>query len=386
MVDNTQSQTTTSTNTTAAMEKLELLSSTAILKQGLDGGHNTKLEYSTKAATPSLLQQQTQHHLRHSHSPCSVSSTISKPIFAVASTNSVQGLLLQHGATATTAATTSRATSSSPSIIINSIVVNNNTNNSNSNSNLASPVSTDGDDEFVATKETNLLKNKASTTSITNITDLHPQQVVVDESRSPVSSVEYSQRVVVGNTIPSPLPPTSTTYGGYHPLGPRYESFNSLSSVHQQHLATADRSSSSSAFSTYPPTGSTTLGTSGSNHNMTAIAPHPPSGGSGGFHQHHIPPATHNHRPHVGAGTDGGYYQQRQLPPRSSSPHNKSLSSLSSSPSYDELLREVHHMREQLKEKDIVVSSLQHRVNYLENQISELRQLPTGKISHIPVE
>ena len=55
-------------------------------------------------------------------------------------------------------------------------------------------------------------------------------------------------------------------------------------------------------------------------------------------------------------------------------------------PSYDALARENLQLREQLKEKDIVVSSLQQRVNYLEKQISELRQLPTGKISHIPIE
>lgn len=54
--------------------------------------------------------------------------------------------------------------------------------------------------------------------------------------------------------------------------------------------------------------------------------------------------------------------------------------------SYDALAHENHHMREQLKEKDMVVSSLQERVAYLEKQISELRQLPTGKISHIPIE
>jgi hypothetical protein len=52
---------------------------------------------------------------------------------------------------------------------------------------------------------------------------------------------------------------------------------------------------------------------------------------------------------------------------------------------YEGLARENHHMREQLKEKDVVVSSLQQRVAYLENQINELRQLPTGKISHIAV-
>jgi hypothetical protein len=58
----------------------------------------------------------------------------------------------------------------------------------------------------------------------------------------------------------------------------------------------------------------------------------------------------------------------------------------SSTPSYEKsLTRENANMREQLKEKDMVVSFLQQRVNYLEKQINELRQLPTGKISHIPI-
>ena len=54
--------------------------------------------------------------------------------------------------------------------------------------------------------------------------------------------------------------------------------------------------------------------------------------------------------------------------------------------SYDTLARENFHLREQLHDKDAVISSLQHRVHQLETQISELRQLPTGKISHIPIE
>lgn len=54
--------------------------------------------------------------------------------------------------------------------------------------------------------------------------------------------------------------------------------------------------------------------------------------------------------------------------------------------SYDTLARENFHMREQLHDKDAVISSLQQRVHQLETQISELRQLPTGKISHIPIE
>lgn len=54
--------------------------------------------------------------------------------------------------------------------------------------------------------------------------------------------------------------------------------------------------------------------------------------------------------------------------------------------SYEGLTRANYHMHDKLKEKDAIISSLQQRVNYLEKQISELRQLPTGKISHIPIE
>lgn len=55
-------------------------------------------------------------------------------------------------------------------------------------------------------------------------------------------------------------------------------------------------------------------------------------------------------------------------------------------PSYEALMRENYMMREQLHEKDNAILSLQQRLGQLESQINELRQLPTGKISHIPVE
>jgi len=54
--------------------------------------------------------------------------------------------------------------------------------------------------------------------------------------------------------------------------------------------------------------------------------------------------------------------------------------------SNDALARENFHLRDQLQDKDTVISSLQQRVHQLETQINELRQLPTGKISHIPIE
>lgn len=55
-------------------------------------------------------------------------------------------------------------------------------------------------------------------------------------------------------------------------------------------------------------------------------------------------------------------------------------------PPYDSLLTQNHHLSEQLRERDFLVSSLQERVLYLENKIIELRQLPTGKVSHIPID
>lgn len=54
--------------------------------------------------------------------------------------------------------------------------------------------------------------------------------------------------------------------------------------------------------------------------------------------------------------------------------------------SYESLLRENYLMRDQLQDKDSAIASLQLRVDQLETQIAELRQLPTGKISHIPIE
>ena len=86
-------------------------------------------------------------------------------------------------------------------------------------------------------------------------------------------------------------------------------------------------------------------------------------------HQHH--PGHHPHHPH------------HQHHPNN---NDRSCATVVTAAAYDELMRQNNLLKQQLKEKDIVNSSLQHRVNYLENQIHELRQLPTGKISHIPVE
>ena len=52
----------------------------------------------------------------------------------------------------------------------------------------------------------------------------------------------------------------------------------------------------------------------------------------------------------------------------------------SRSSSYEVLARENHHLREQLTEKDRVLSSLQEKVNYLEKQIGELRQVSNSPV------
>lgn len=55
-------------------------------------------------------------------------------------------------------------------------------------------------------------------------------------------------------------------------------------------------------------------------------------------------------------------------------------------PSYEVIANENIEMRRQLRAKEVATIQLQERIASLEQQISELRQLPTGKISHIPIE
>lgn len=99
--------------------------------------------------------------------------------------------------------------------------------------------------------------------------------------------------------------------------------------------------------------------------------------------RHYLGGAMYNERPAVDGRRSGMTETMYRPPSRVATfeDHDDSRN-----PSYETLARESHHLREQLKEKDMVVSSLQQRVNYLEKQIGELRQLPTGKISHIPID
>ena len=54
--------------------------------------------------------------------------------------------------------------------------------------------------------------------------------------------------------------------------------------------------------------------------------------------------------------------------------------------SYEALLQENLRLKQEVAQKDEAIASLQAKANGLEKQIVELRQLPTGKISHIPIE
>jgi hypothetical protein len=59
---------------------------------------------------------------------------------------------------------------------------------------------------------------------------------------------------------------------------------------------------------------------------------------------------------------------------------------LGRSVSYEQLERENAELRQRLSTKDAEIASLESTIEQLEKQVSDLRQLPTGKISQIPLE
>lgn len=329
----------------ATMEKLELLSATAILKQGIDGAQedidmNYKVTVHNNDTNHRILETPSfgASNVLSSNSPSSVTSTISRPIFSVSSTTSVSGLLIQ------------RASSPAVADIDGSKLHN--------ASHLASPVSTDGEDDVHGKSRKNkgsMAINNLSESGTKTVTPslLHAsvsshslQQII--ESRSPLLSSAQRQQVFVDG--PS-SPPASN---GAYSLQPRYEASTfrppgggASNSCDMEH----------SAFRSFA---GSSLGPTIHDGGVTNFAP-------------------------VGV-ADTGYYphqRQHQLP----SPYSQSsVVTLNEGESYEHIARELVFLREQLKEKDLVVSSLQYRVNYLENKINELKQLPTGKISHIPVE
>jgi hypothetical protein len=334
----------TNSDAAATMEKLELLSATALLKQGIDGvsqqDHTDgKVKYRI-LETPSFGQMTTAttHATSAANSPSSIASAIPNPIFSVASTASVTGLLMQGASLAPDGSAT---------------------NNSHlGTGHLASPVSADGDEEVSHSNNGSATKAVSSVTKFGTLSDntlkasvsTHSLQQMI-ESRSPVTSIEYPRQHVVD----APTPPQAPF--GYS-LHPRYEA-----------PAAFRPPMDTSAFSAFGGAGLGGDGSAGNHLATTAV--------DNGFYCHQqrqLPSPPHHHHQH--------HHQM-------SGPNNKDPMGAKEGQqglSYEEMARELAFMRDQLKEKDMVVSSLQHRVNFLENKINELRQLPTGKISHIPVE
>jgi hypothetical protein len=66
--------------------------------------------------------------------------------------------------------------------------------------------------------------------------------------------------------------------------------------------------------------------------------------------------------------------------------YGTTTSSPSEGTSYLALADENSKLRQQVHQKDTSVAALEAKVRHLEKQIEELRELPTGKISHIPIE
>lgn len=132
--------------------------------------------------------------------------------------------------------------------------------------------------------------------------------------------------------------------------------------------------------------------------NLAPIAPHPSSRAQSTYpvkenvaphpfrspyeDRRSISAGSHHHHAADPSGRPSNFYS----PAPSVSEDGEDNVAASNRLSYQALVRENYHMRDQLLDKDAVISSLQQRVNQLETQISELRQLPTGKISHIPIE
>lgn len=319
------------------MEKLELLSRTALLKQGIDRTNIIVGEKNGIGKCEKVVLVDSKNCL----------------VAGVPIASQSRHLLSAAASAANPAIPHSRIgdrrnNTTSPSTLSNSTtaVV---------GSNLASPVSTDVEDEDDAreTTTTSLSSNKTRH-------NLHSTKARIIESRSPIPTADYGQYAAAHPSSPYPSSPQSYGFGllpshnhviqqnhshdhqEYHP------------SQYNNHNGNIVRTLSEASF--VPLYGNTLMP-----QNLHNVAPTSTNNieSDAAFH----PPQREAQPPHL-------QLQQRRQP----------------SSSGEDMARQIRELREQLSEKDMVVSSLQHRVNYLENQIHELRQLPTGKISHIPVE
>lgn len=278
------------------MEKLELLSTTAVLKQGIDGTDD-KLH----RTSPPIVSQ-TGHVF---------------PFAPTAVTAPASGGNVDNRTRTTSPSNFSCTTAS----ISTTVIV---------DSHLASPISSDGEDDEnreVAAPARNAVISVRNGHNLQSACTKAP----VMESRSPISTVEYRHK-----DAPPSSPFRSSPQPSYSlPFLPRQQQQQEYQPFYNQHhQGNIIRTLSEASFA--------------------------PLYGCNSINNCHITSERKNIvRP-----------PQHQLPP----------------PSYEDMVRQIQDMQEQLHKKDILVSSLQSRINYLENQIYELRQLPTGKISHIPVE
>ena len=330
--------------TETTMEKLELLSRTAVLKQGMDGTD------SSGSASASGRNNSTSSHCE-------------KVVLLDNNNRLMMGIPIfpqtQHLLSAAAAATAvavppiassgdrrSRTTSPSTFSINTSTVV---------GCNLASPVSTDGEDE----DDVGEVTTTASIASGKSRHNLHSTKSRIIESRSPITTVEHGQTIAVPPSSPFPSSPPPSYGSGFLPYNLnqllQQEQQDYPPSLYHNHSGNITRTLSEASFapiygSNSIPNTSHTTTTAAINNCESDTAFHPP--------QQQQTPSRRR------------YFQQRRQ----------------SSPSHEDMARQIRDLRDQLSVKDMLVSSLQHRVSNLENQNDELRQLPTGKISHIPVE
>ena len=320
------------------MEKLELLSHTALLKQGIERTNSNASEQMNSSCCEKVVLVNDNNRVM-TGVPTVTKSRQLLSVVAGAAHQSILHSKVGDG----------RSTSTSP--------LTHSTNATNTvGSNLASPVSTDVEDE----EEAGVIRSTSSSALGKTRHNLHITKARIIESRSPITTVEYGHHVAAPHSSPFPTSPQSYGYS----LLP-----NQNQMLHRNHAQDQQE---------YPPS-------QYSNYNGNIIRTLSEASFATMYGTSLLPP-----NPHNGAVTTTNNSESDHAfhPPQRESqvPRLQLQQRRPSSSSVEDMTRQMRDLHEQLKEKDMVVSSLQHRVNYLENQIHELRQLPTGKISHIPVE
>mmetsp|Transcript_9204 Transcript_9204/g.22362 ORF Transcript_9204/g.22362 Transcript_9204/m.22362 type:complete len:414 (+) Transcript_9204:161-1402(+) len=314
----------------ANMEKLELLSQTAMLKQGIDG-RSSRLGGDIGSAD----------NINQSMPGIPISAHTKNLLSAAAVARAPSIPLGNNGERR------SRTTSPS-SFSVNTTTV--------GGRRIASPVSTDGEDEDVA-------GDVARGMSIVS-TNIKPNtKASIVESRSPVTTLECAHHITAAPSSPFPSSPPLYSFGylsNHNQMLQQHqpqEHHDYSASLYHNHHGSIIRTLSEASFA--PPYSNNLMAT---NANTGAPAPTVAMISS-----------------ENGAAFQPLQRQQGQLQPLNLQQRSQQ------SHSHGEMAQQIRELKEQLSEKDLLMSSLQNKVNCLENQIHELRQLPTGKISHIPV-